>query len=77
MRTFKITTEFTFTGVFKVKAENRLEATDAVEKHCGLSIGNVHSTLPDEDIDWDFDMTPKKKITKINPSTNQQEKIKP
>lgn len=63
---YKIETELVFKGVFTVKAENKAQAKEMVEKHCGLVLGqNIHSVLNDEDIDWDFNVHADKKIKSI------------
>jgi len=60
---FEVVTEFTFKGIFKVKADSQAEANDMVRTDCGLVLGgDIHSTLNDEDIDWDFDTHPHKKV---------------
>jgi hypothetical protein len=62
-RRYAVKTSFVFPGVFFVKAESKAEAKEYVEKHCGLVIGRgVHSTLPDEDVDWHFPVHPDKVI---------------
>jgi hypothetical protein len=46
--------------VFEVIAESRESARQKVIQDCGLVMGgNVHSTLPDEEINWVFSRTPK------------------
>ena len=56
-KTYNIKTSYTFDGVFKIKAENRKQAIEHVNNHCGLVIGgNIHSSLPDEDVDWEFNV---------------------
>ncbi|MDL2310118.1 hypothetical protein LJC39_03265 [Parabacteroides sp. OttesenSCG-928-B22] len=58
---YTVKTQFVFEGVFHVKAESREQAREFVGKHCGLVIGgDIHSTLPDEDVNWNFDVHPKK-----------------
>ena len=43
-----------------------------VQKHCGLVIGgDIHSSLPDEDIDWDFSVHPEKQIRSIKQQSNK------
>lgn len=65
-KTFIVETQFTFSGTFEVKAKNKQEAIELVEKHCGLVLGgNIHSSLPDEDIDWEFPVHPEKKVISI------------
>lgn len=66
MKTYEVKTTYTYAGVFKVKAESKAQAKEFIEKHCGLSYGGgIHSTLNDEDIDWDFDMTPDTKVISV------------
>lgn len=63
MKTYTIPVKFTFTGTFKIKADNRAQAREYAEKHCGMVAGNgIHSTLPYEDVDWDFPVHPDKKV---------------
>jgi hypothetical protein len=61
MRTYDVKTRFIFEGHFYITAESRKQAKEYVEKHCGLVIGgNVHSSLPAEDVDWEFPVHPEK-----------------
>lgn len=63
MKEFKIKTRFVFEGVFKIKADNMNQAIEYVNKHCGLVMGgDIHTTLPDDMVDWDFRCHPKKEI---------------
>lgn len=64
MKDYKVRVSFTFTGVFLVKADNRTEARKMIEQDCGMTFsGGITSTLPDDQINWDFDVHPEKKIT--------------
>lgn len=66
MKQYEVKTRFVFEGIFRVNAENRDEARKDVEQHCGLVMGrNIHTTLNDEDVDWDFDTHPEKRIVTI------------
>jgi hypothetical protein len=66
MPTFKVKTQFIFTGEFTVKADNRQQAKEYVDKHCGLVIGgDIHSSLPYEDVEWNFPVHPEKKIKSV------------
>lgn len=66
MKEFEVKTCFVFEGVFNVKADNRAQAAEYVQKHCGLVIGgDIHTTLPDEIIDWDFLVHPEKQIKAV------------
>ena len=54
-RIYRVRTRYIFEGVFEVSAESREEARKKVIQDCGLVMGgNVHSTLPDEEINWAF-----------------------
>lgn len=50
-------------GVIFIKEEARKN----VLENCGMTIGGgIHSTMLDEEIDWDFPCHPEKKIVSIN-----------
>ena len=66
MKTYKVPVTFTFKGEFEIRAENIAEAREDIEKHVGLCLGgDIHHTLMDEDINWEFGVHPDKKIGKI------------
>jgi len=66
MKQYEIKTKFIFEGIFRVNAENREEARKNIEQDCGLVMGgNIHTTLNDEDVDWNFDTHPEKKIVAV------------
>lgn len=55
--------KFVFSGEFYIKANSQEEAEEFAQKHCGLVLGgDIHSSLPNEDVDWDFDVHPDKII---------------
>jgi len=55
MKEFAVKTAFIFEGFFFVKAESEEQAKQFVTENCGLVIGsNIHSNLPDAQVDWDF-----------------------
>jgi hypothetical protein len=63
MKQYEVRTLFIFGGTFFVRADNKSQAKEYVENHCGLVIGgNIHSTLPDENVDWEFPVHPEKII---------------
>lgn len=63
MKTYKVPVTFTFKGVFEIKADNIPDAREQIEKHVGLVLGgDIHHTLDDEDIEWEFGVHPDKKI---------------
>lgn len=66
MAKYNVEMSFEFRGTFTVVAESPYQAREYIEKHCGLVIGgDIHSSLPDEDIGWDFPAHPEKRIHNI------------
>lgn len=62
-RFYAVPTKFVFSGTFRIKAESQEQAEEYAEKHCGLVIGgDIHSSLPDEMVNWDFPVHPEKII---------------
>ena len=62
-RRYDVKTKFIFEGTFDIEADSPEQAKEFVEKHCGLVIGgNIHSTLPDDKVDWNFSVHPEKVI---------------
>lgn len=58
---YDVPTRFVFDGKFRIKANSQEQADDYVQKHCGLVLGGpIHTTLPDEDVDWEFNVHPEK-----------------
>jgi len=70
MATYKVPVSYTFKGHFVINAENKAQAEEWAEKHCGLVIGgNIHTSLSDDEVpDWDFPVHPEKKIGKARRS---------
>jgi hypothetical protein len=70
MKTYNIPTRFVFNGVFKIRAKSKTKAEEFVRLHCGMVAGGngvhggIHSSLPDEDVDWEFPIHPEKQIIK-------------
>ena len=63
---FLVYTEYVFDGVFDVVAESKEEARQKVLQDCGLVMGgSIHSTLPDEEINWAFSTHPEVKATRV------------
>jgi hypothetical protein len=58
---YEVPTKFVFSGTFTIEADSPAQAKEFVQKHCGLVIGgNIHTTLADDDCDWDFPIHPNK-----------------
>ena len=65
-KVYRVRTQYTFEGVFDVVTESKEDARQKVLQNCGLVMGgNVHSTLPDDEINWAFDIHPNKQIDGI------------
>lgn len=61
-KVYRVRTQYIFEGVFDVVAESKEDARQKVLQDCGLVMGRgVHSTLPDEEINWDFDTHPEER----------------
>ena len=66
MTKFRVRTKYIFSGFFDIEAENEAQAREYVEKHYGLVIGSdIHSSLPDDEVNWEFPVHPDTKIGKI------------
>ena len=63
---YRVRTQYVFEGVFDVVAESKEDARQKVLQDCGLVMGgSIHSTLPDDEINWAFDIHPNKQIDGI------------
>lgn len=76
MADFTVKTRFTFEGEFTIKnVSNAAMALDYVQKHCGLVLGgDVHSSLPEEEVDWNFPVHPNKTFGAVKRSDNGRRK---
>ena len=73
-RVYRVRTQYVFEGVFEVVAESREGARQKVIQDCGLVMGkNVHSTLPDEEINWAFSTHPEVRTGRITIQEKQTE----
>lgn len=62
-KVYIVPVKFVFEGKFFIKAESKAQAKEYAENHCGMVTNNgIHSTLPDEDVDWEFPVHPQKVI---------------
>lgn len=65
MPKFKVPMTFTFSGEFVIEARNATEAAEFAEKHCGLVLGGtIHSSLPEDDVEWRFPTHPMKGVAR-------------
>ena len=66
MQTYYVDVTYTFTGCFAVAAESSAEAERKIRQACGLVLGgNVHTTLEDVVINWQFDPHPRLDIIRV------------
>lgn len=60
---YEVDVSFVFTGKFFIKAESQEEADKSANEDCGLVLGgNIHSSLPLQDVSWDFPTHPEQII---------------
>ncbi|EGQ11780.1 hypothetical protein HMPREF9136_2663 [Prevotella dentalis DSM 3688] len=65
-KVYRVRTQYIFDGVFDVVAESKEDARQKVLQDCGLVMGgSIHSTLPDDAINWAFDRHSNKRISRI------------
>ena len=65
-KVYRVRTQYIFDGEFEVVAESKEDAQKKVLQNCGLVMGgSIHSTLPDDEINWAFDRHPNKRIDRI------------
>ena len=65
-KVYRVRTQYIFEGVFDVVAESKEDARQKVLQDCGLVMGgSIHSTFPDDEINWAFDKHPNKRIDRI------------
>ena len=61
--TFNVKVEYKFTVDYKIKAKSKLEAETHALAHCSMTVGGgIHSSLPDDIVDWEANVHPDKKI---------------
>ena len=71
---YRVRTQYIFEGVFEIVAESKEEARQKVRQNCGLVMGgNIHSTLPDEEVNWAFSIHPDVKMGRIIVQEKQTE----
>ena len=65
-KVYRVRTQYIFDGVFDVVAESKEDARQKVLQNCELVMdGSIHSTLPDDEINWAFDRHPYRRISRI------------
>ena len=75
MKKIEVKVRFLFEGTYTVAADDRNEARTMVKRDCGLVLGgNIHTTLDDDEVDWEFDVHPDMQILSY---TELEKKQKP
>ena len=70
----RVRTQYVFEGVFDVVAESKEDARQKVLQNCGLVMGgSIHSTLPDNEINWAFSTHPEVRMGRITVQEEQTE----
>ena len=73
-RVYRVRTQYIFDGVFDVVAESKEDARQKVIQNCGMVMGgNIHSTLPDNEINWAFSTHPEVRMGRITVQEEQTE----
>jgi len=63
---YRVRTQYIFEGVFEVVAESKEDSRQKVLQKCGLVMGgSIHSTLPNDGINWAFNKHPNTRIDRI------------
>ena len=71
---YRVRTQYVFEGVFDVVAESKEYARQKVLQNCGLVMGgSIHSTLPDEEVNWAFSTHPDVRTGRITVKDKQTE----
>ena len=75
MKKIEVKVRYLFEGTYTVATDDRNEARTMVTRDCGLVLGgNIHTTLDDDDVDWEFDVHPDMQILSY---TELEKKQKP
>ena len=73
-KVYRIRMRYIFEGVFEVVAESRESARQKIIQDCGLVMGgSIHSTLPDDEVNWAFSTSPEVRMGRITIQKEQTE----
>ena len=77
MKKIEVKVRYLFEGTYTVAADDRNEARTMVTRDCGLVLGgNIHTTLDDDDVDWEFDVHPDMQILSYTEKENETKPLK-
>ena len=77
MKKIEVKVRYLFEGTYTVAADDRNEARTMVTRDCGLVLGgNIHTTLDDDEVDWEFDVHPDMQILSYTAKENEIKRLK-
>ena len=77
MKKIEVKVRYLFEGTYTVAADDRNEARTMVTWDCGLVLGgNIHTTLDDDEVDWEFDVHPDMQILSYTEKENEIKRLK-
>ena len=77
MKKIEVKVRYLFEGTYTVAADDRNEARTMVTRDCGLVLGgNIHTTLDDDEVDWNFDVHPDIQILSYTEKENETKRLK-
>lgn len=77
MKKIEVKVRYLFEGTYTVAANDRNEARTMVTRDCGLVLGgNIHTTLDDDEVDWEFDVHPDMQILSYTEKENEIKRLK-
>ena len=77
MKKIEVKVRYLFEGTYTVAADDRNEARTMVTRDCGLVLGgNIHTTLDDDEVDWEFDVHPDMQILSYTEKENEIKRLK-
>ena len=77
MKKIEVKVRYLFEGTYTVAADDRNDARTMVTRDCGLVLGgNIHTTLDDDDVDWEFDVHPDMQILSYTEKENETKRLK-
>lgn len=77
MKKIEVKVRYLFEGTYTVVADDRNEARTMVTRDCGLVLGgNIHTTLDDDEVDWEFDVHPDMQILSYTEKENKTKRLK-
>ena len=77
MKKIEVKVRYLFEGTYNVAADDSNEARTMVTRDCGLVLGgNIHTTLDDDEVDWEFDVHPDMQILSYTEKENKSKRLK-